>query len=71
MSVNDLFDERCACGYELNCQCDDDFMDDLDCTHCGGEGEQENDDPLRYGDVWMVPCVACRGTGNRRDQWLF
>ena len=45
--------------------------DDLDCTWCGGNGYQENDDMLWYGDVPEVPCEACNGTGKRKHQWLF
>jgi hypothetical protein len=50
---------------------DDD--DDLGCTRCGGEGFSEVDDPL-WDDCdafgWG-PCCACRGTGQRRHQWVF
>lgn len=50
---------------------DDD--DDLGCTRCGGEGWGEVEDPLwdecdQYG---YGPCCACRGTGERRRQWVF
>lgn len=65
------------CGYdELNCRCDDaDFMDDLDCTHCNGEGTEWGDE--KGGDFgWydpnkLYPCFACNGSGKRRDQWFF
>lgn len=57
-----------AADYEL--YDDEDFGDEYACTHCGGEGEIENDDPLWYvGD--FIPCHACGGTGNRRDQRIF
>jgi DnaJ-class molecular chaperone len=45
--------------------------DDLDCTFCGGDGLQENDDPLWYGSAHEVPCVACNGTGLRKHQTIF
>lgn len=62
------------CGYdEANCMCDDeDFMDNLDCTHCGGDGLcDDGADPL-----WSCPpeahfCHACNGSGKRRDQVIF
>ena len=61
------------CGYhESNCHCDVDFMDDLECTHCGGDGIcDDGADPL-----WSCPpeahlCHACNGTGKRRDQVIF
>lgn len=53
---------------------DEDFKDgdDLECTWCGGEGTQENDDPLWYGfDVDFVPCECCDGTGLRKHQTIF
>ncbi len=67
--------EECIyCGYdELNCMCDDeDFMDSLDCTHCGGDGLcDDGADPL-----WSCPpeahfCHACNGSGRRRDQTIW
>lgn len=45
--------------------------DELPCTWCGGEGWQENDDPLWYGDADEVPCTACSGTGLRKNQTVF
>lgn len=65
-------EECCDCGYdELNCRCDDeDFMDELDCTYCGGDGTGIGDDPgWDFGEI--IPCFACKGTGKRRDQWFF
>lgn len=48
----------------------DEFGDELDCTWCGGDGWQENDDPLWYdGDI--IPCQACDGTGLRKHQTVF
>lgn len=60
----------CGDVEEDNCHCDD--RDDLDCTHCGGDGIcDDGADPL-----WSCPpephfCHACKGTGNRRDQVIF
>lgn len=51
---------------------DFDYDDELDCTWCGGEGIQENDDPFWYGfDVDMIPCQCCAGTGLRSHQTIF
>lgn len=53
---------------------DDDYFDDdeLECTWCGGEGMQENDDPLWHGfDVDFIPCECCNGTGLRKHQTIF
>jgi hypothetical protein len=52
---------------------DDDYDDEFACTHCGGEGYREVD------DIWWDdcdeygygPCTSCRGTGERRHQWVF
>lgn len=46
--------------------------DNLDCTHCGGEGLcWDGADPL--GDCPDDPhaCHACYGSGRRKDQWMF
>lgn len=46
--------------------------DDLPCTRCGGEGYQENDDPMWHGfDVDEIPCSCCNGTGMRIHQTIF
>lgn len=53
---------------------DDDWDDDeRDCTRCGGEGFSEVDDPLwdECDEFGWGPCCACRGTGERRHQWVF
>lgn len=69
--------EQCpGCGYdELYCRCDDeDFMGDLACTWCGGDGDvwgSELGDPLWYLPDHLYPCSACNGSGRRKDQWLF
>lgn len=53
----------------------DDEADDLgyDCTHCGGEGYCQVDDPFwddcdEYG---YGPCTYCDGTGDRSHQTVF
>jgi hypothetical protein len=49
------------CGYdELNCRCDDvDFMDELDCTHCGGDGvNQTLREILHNTDRIVEGCVV-------------
>lgn len=61
-----------VCGMEA---CDCDFYDDddeLECTWCGGEGIQDNDDPLWHGfDRDWIPCECCNGTGLRKYQTVF
>jgi len=56
--------------YECNY---DDYDDEWSCTHCGGEGWAEVDDPLwdECDEFGYGPCEACRGTGERRHQWVF
>jgi DnaJ-class molecular chaperone len=50
----------------------DDFGDELECTHCGGEGTCDaNANPLWDCDDVDHPCHACGGSGNRRDQRIF
>lgn len=43
------------------------------CTHCGGEGWGEVDDPLwdECDEYGYGPCASCHGTGERRHQWVF
>ena len=55
---------------------DDDYYnddDDLACTHCGGEGYREVEDPLwdDCDEFGYGPCTSCRGTGQRKHQWVF
>lgn len=51
---------------------DFEYDDELDCTWCGGEGIEENDDPLWWGfDRAWIPCQACNGTGKREHQTIF
>lgn len=55
---------------------DDDWYDDgedLGCTHCGGEGFAEVDDPLwdDCDEFGYGPCKSCNGTGLRSRQWVF
>ena len=51
--------------------CDD--WGDLACTHCGGEGFCEVDDPMwdECDEYGWGPCGACHGTGSRKHQWVF
>lgn len=37
------------------------------CTLCGGDAMQEPDDPIAEG-FDLIPCKACRGTGEARHQ---
>lgn len=69
----DYGDDFCPdCGF-VDCGCYDDSDDDLECTHCGGDGICDDG----YDDIGgSCPseahfCHACRGTGNRRDQVIF
>lgn len=52
---------------------DDDYDDELGCTRCGGEGFTDVDDPMwdECDEFGWGPCNACRGTGERRHQWVF
>jgi len=51
---------------------EDEYDDELDCSWCGGEGVQDNDDPLWYGfDCDWIPCRCCGGTGQRKHQTIF
>lgn len=48
--------------------------DDLGaCSHCGGEGWDQVDDPLwdECDEFGYGPCGSCHGTGERRHQWVF
>lgn len=46
--------------------------EDLECTWCGGERIEDNDDPEWYGyhRDW-ISCRACAGTGLRKHQTIF
>ncbi len=59
------------CGEsEGNCYCEE--RDDLDCTHCGGDGICDaNANPMWDCDDLPHACHACGGSGNRRDQRIF
>lgn len=51
----------------------EDYDERLSCTHCGGEGYCQVDDPLwddcdEYG---YGPCRYCDGTGDREHQTVF
>lgn len=52
---------------------DDYDEDDTNCTHCGGEGYAEVDDPLwdDCDEFGYGPCGSCNGTGLRSQQWVF
>lgn len=52
---------------------DDEYDDRLGCTHCGGEGFREVDDPLwdECDEFGYGPCGSCYGTGLRSDQRVF
>jgi len=51
---------------------DDEYDDEWYCTWCGGDGMQENDDPLWYGsDADFISCECCNGTGLRKHQTIF
>jgi DnaJ-class molecular chaperone len=55
--------------FEGECGFDD---DQEPCSWCGGEGVQENDDPLWWGfDRDWIPCECCGGTGLRSHQTIF
>ena len=59
----------CECAQDDDCYYED---DELECTMCGGEGFEENDDPLWYGfDKGLIECRACGGTGDRKHQTIF
>lgn len=48
----------------------DEYDDEPTCSWCGGEGIQENDDPLWYGfDRDWIPCEACNGRGHGQTIW--
>ena len=51
----------------------DDGDDDYGCTHCGGEGYREVEDPMwdECDAFGFGPCTSCRGTGKRGQQWVF
>ncbi len=52
---------------------DDEYDDELACTHCGGEGFDQVDDPFwdECDEFGWGPCTSCRGTGLRSHQWVF
>lgn len=63
-------------GYCLNCDPsaghEDEFGQEWDCTHCGGEGLcWDGSDPLGNCPDEPHRCHACGGSGNRRDQTVF
>ena len=55
---------------------DDGYSDeDRHCTHCGGEGYDECDDPIQctrlHTSDGLCPCGACGGTGLGKDQTIW
>lgn len=59
--------------YDYDEQDYDDYDDELNCTHCGGEGYREVDDPLwdDCDEFGYGPCDSCNGTGLRSHQTAF
>lgn len=62
-----------ARGAQEDSEDDGEWDDEWACTHCGGEGWDQVDDPMlddcdEFGEG---PCKACRGTGLRKHQWVF
>jgi hypothetical protein len=57
----------------MDAEYDDDYgSDDLECTHCGGEGLcWDGSDPLGNCPDDPHRCHACGGSGNRKDQTIF
>ena len=47
-----------------------DSMDDDRCSWCGGDGEQDPDDPLFEGRG-PIACKACGGTGLASKQTIW
>lgn len=52
---------------------DDEYDDGFVCTHCGGEGYCQVDDPFwdDCDEFGYGPCTYCNGTGERRHQNVF
>lgn len=51
----------------------EDYDDGLACTHCGGEGYRQVDDPFwdDFDEYGYGPCTYCGGTGDRAHQTVF
>lgn len=51
----------------------DEYDDNWSCTHCGGEGYCQVDDPLwdDCDEFGYGPCKYCSGSGERRHQTVF
>ena len=69
---------------EIDDMLDDDYDTDPDCSHCGGDGEVECDDPIqctRMHSYFTHPdtdqefqfcvCFACNGSGLAKDQVIW
>lgn len=67
--------EQDGCRDFFDYDYDDDGYDDdgYDCTHCGGEGYCQVDDPLwdDCDEFGYGPCTYCDGTGDRANQTVF
>lgn len=52
---------------------DDEWDDGYACTHCGGLGFDQVEDPFwdECDEYGWGPCPSCRGTGERAHQWVF
>lgn len=51
---------------------DEDWGEELACTHCGGEGLcMDGSDPLGNCPDDPHRCHACGGSGDRKDQTIF
>lgn len=57
-------------GHAPDCDPDDLTLDPDECTHCGGEGWQESDDPL-WDEDDVIACKSCHGTGLGCRQWVW
>jgi|LakMenEpi03Aug12_release.lakeMendotaPanAssembly.Ray.scaffolds.fasta_scaffold03608_27 hypothetical protein len=57
-------------GTDDDCEYDD---EEWACTHCGGEGYREVDDPMwdDCDEFGYGTCHSCRGTGLRKHQTVF
>lgn len=52
---------------------DDEWDDGSSCTYCGGLGFDQVGDPFwdECDEHGWGPCTSCRGTGDRKHQWVF
>lgn len=51
------------------------YADDDVCTHCGGDGYDDCDDPIQclrtHTSTGLCPCAACGGSGLAKDQTIW